>query len=279
VAICGLPPLNGFISEFLLYSASIRSVAGVGASLVGLAAPVLAVTGALAVACFVKVIASVFLGHDRSGAAAGAHECGWSMRAPMLALALPCIVLGVVPTVAAGLLDAAASAWAGALPDALPSLRSLVPFGSLFLVVVAALGAAALAIVALAARARRSGRERTTTWGCGFTNPTARMQYSASSLAQALVQLFRPVMPSVERRPGFSGPFPGPTWFGAHVEDIALHRLLVPLCARIARAFEAVRRLRSGRTQAYILSIIITTIGLMISIAPLRRLVGWLLRK
>src|SRR4030095_1826547 len=87
VAICGLPPLNGFISEFFLYSGAVRALSGGVAGLASLAAPALALIGGLACACFIKVVGCVFLGHPRSEAAMHAHECAWSMRISMLILA------------------------------------------------------------------------------------------------------------------------------------------------------------------------------------------------
>ena len=86
VAICGLPPLNGFVSEFILYLGALRSLQIEGVGLVTIAAPILALIGALACACFVKVVGTVFLGQHRGDAEFTGHECAWSMRAPMLVL-------------------------------------------------------------------------------------------------------------------------------------------------------------------------------------------------
>src|SRR5205085_822011 len=92
-AITGLPPLNGFVSEWLVYLGLFDAVAERGGATWAAipAAVCLAMTGALALACFIKVCGVVFLGLSRSDAAARAHECGWSMRAPMLLLAIPCV--------------------------------------------------------------------------------------------------------------------------------------------------------------------------------------------
>ena len=86
VAICGLPPLNGFVSEFLIYLGLFGTIVpGAGATFAGaaFAAPALALIGALAVACFVKVYGAVFLGTARSEHARHAHESPLFMLGPM----------------------------------------------------------------------------------------------------------------------------------------------------------------------------------------------------
>jgi len=98
-AIAGLPPLNGFVSEWLVYLGLFDAV-GSQSPVVWAAIPaviLLAMTGALALACFVKVCGVVFLGLPRTDAAQRAHESGWFMRAPMLVLATLCVAIGLAP--------------------------------------------------------------------------------------------------------------------------------------------------------------------------------------
>ena len=115
VAICGLPPLNGFVSEFFIYLGLLRTVgihgeaAWAGAALV---VPVLATIGALAVACFVKVFGTVFLGESRSISTHEAHEATASMIVPMALLAMCCIWIGLMPFTLASTLGNAISVWA-----------------------------------------------------------------------------------------------------------------------------------------------------------------------
>ena len=99
VAISGLPPLNGFVSEWLVYLGMFEAANRAGAAALAAipAVVLLAVTGALALACFVKVCGVVFLGAPRSAAADRAHECGWSMRGAMVVLASGCVAIGLVP--------------------------------------------------------------------------------------------------------------------------------------------------------------------------------------
>src|SRR5256885_9970607 len=99
VAISGLPPLNGFVSEWLIYLGLFDATLSRGPSAWAAipAAVLLGVTGALALACFAKVCGIVFLGAPRSSAAARAHECGLAMRGGMVVLAGAWVGLGVSP--------------------------------------------------------------------------------------------------------------------------------------------------------------------------------------
>ena len=99
IAVAGLPPLNGFASEWLIYLGLFDAVASKGPSAWAAlpAAIMLAMAGALALASFLKAGAMVFLGAPRAKAATEAHECGPWMRGPMLALAGVCVVIGLAP--------------------------------------------------------------------------------------------------------------------------------------------------------------------------------------
>ncbi|HEY6002684.1 MAG TPA: proton-conducting transporter membrane subunit, partial [Anaeromyxobacter sp.] len=99
-AISGLPPLNGFVSEWLVYLGfldALRRPSGDLLAFAALGAPVLALVGGLAAACFAKVVGVVFLGTARSAHAEKAHEAPAAMLGPMAALALACAAIGLVP--------------------------------------------------------------------------------------------------------------------------------------------------------------------------------------
>ncbi len=191
VAICGLPPFNGFVCELLVYLGLGRAAIAPGAAWAALPAPVLAATGALAVACFVKVVGVVFLGTPRSTAAANAHEAPATMLAPMALLAALCALLGVAPALVAPALERAAAVWAGAPLDAQP-LAALVPLGW---VSAAALALAALAgllwlAVAPVCRRARARQPALPTWDCGYAAASPRLQYTGSSFADLVTSRF-----------------------------------------------------------------------------------------
>ena len=108
VAISGLPPLNGFVSEFLIFLGAFKGgISTAGAIAVPLLALIagLALIGGLAVACFTKAFGIVFLGEPRSEHVSQAHEAGWTMRLPMLALAAGCVLIGLLAPLVVGSLQ------------------------------------------------------------------------------------------------------------------------------------------------------------------------------
>src|SRR3970282_416224 len=102
LAISGLPPLNGFVSEWLTFQAALQApslASGVLRTIIPIAAPVLAWSAARAAACFVKVYGVAFLGVARSHKVAHAHEVDIGMRAGMGGLAVLCVIFGIFPSV------------------------------------------------------------------------------------------------------------------------------------------------------------------------------------
>jgi len=281
VAICGLPPLNGFVSELLIYLGLFRvagdPVAGPWAA-AALAAPVLAMVGALAVACFVKAYGSVFLGHARSDAAAHVHESPRSMLFAMGGLAAGCVAIGSLPLLVMPALERVAAGW---LPLATPPPRlgALVPWWPLMLANAALLGGGAGAAALLQGHLARRPPVTGITWDCGFALPTPRMSYTASSFAETLVNLFGWLL-----RPRLQGGvgrelFPAAAQFHGRVSDPVLEAWLAPLWAAIRRALQPLRALQQGRVQRYLVYILLTLCLLLLQMVPLgellRRLLGW----
>jgi hydrogenase-4 component B len=258
-AICGLPPLNGFVSEWLVSLGSFRALTGGSSGLATLGAaagaPALALIGALAVACFVKAFSAVFLGTPRSSrAAGGGAEAARSMLAAMAALAFACAVIGLLPDAASRVARSAAGALAGGAERA--PLGSLGAAPALVLGVLAVLGA----WVVLRTRTAAA----TTTWDCGYAAADPRIQYTASSFAGTLVGLFRWAVLPDEHRPRIGGPFPAAgERFESHAPDPVLDRFLLPALAR-GRSFLALARpMQAGRIQAYLLYIVVVLLALL----------------
>jgi hydrogenase-4 component B len=255
MAISGLPPLNGFVSEWLVFLGLFDLVSGRGpAAWTAVPAGVLlAVTGALALACFVKVCGVVFLGLPRSDAAERANECGWLMRAPMLVLGAACVAIGLAPALFWPAVAVACAewqpAWAGAQVPA-----TLFTLGG-FQLAVAAL--ATLAAIALWRRVRGNGLTRAVTWDCGYAAPTPRMQYTAGSFAGIITGWFAWILrPQRHARPP-QGPLPAQASFAERTPETVLERLVEPAGSLVLRLSTAVRRLQHGRLQAYILYLLI----------------------
>ena len=265
VAISGLPPLNGFVSEYLVYLGlfdAAKSQAGAAWIVGGLGAPALALIGALAVACFVKVFGAVFLGEPRSHRVARAHEVDGTMLAPMAALAGGCVVIGLGPALFLPVIARAVRGWAPELAadiGPIASLEWLSVANGLLLGLV--LGAA----VWLAWRARRSLTTRDVgTWDCGYAAPSARMQYTASSFAATIVGLFAFVLRPKTERPVLDEPFPRAARFHTSVPDGVLDRLLLPGLARAGLLMARARRATQGSVHAYLLYMLVAVIAALL---------------
>jgi NADH:ubiquinone oxidoreductase subunit 5 (subunit L)/multisubunit Na+/H+ antiporter MnhA subunit len=264
VAISGLPPLNGFVSELFIYLGLLRTLDSPGASLVQTAAfavPALALTGALAVACFVKVYGMVFLGAPRSESADDAHESGTAMIVPMLVLAGCCTLIGVAPAAVAPLLDRVAADWAGeAIGDV--SLAAAAPLAAISVIaaiLVALFVAGTVLLLALGIRRAPTS----VTWDCGYAAPSARMQYTSSSFAGTLVGLFSWALQPRTHRPRIEGLFPPESEFHSHVDDTVLHKAVWPVTGAVAKLFSRARYLQQGSLQAYLLYILVVIVFLL----------------
>ena len=265
-AISGLPPLNGFVSELLIYVGLFRATtAGTGRLWVAaaLSAAALALIGALAVACFVKVFGAVFLGTPRLKTIAGVHEASWKMTVPMEVLAFLCAFIGLGPLVVAPVLDNAAAIWASEMTGRLSRSAALAPL------LPATVLAVLLVMTLLALGAWLQARTRTApadvgTWDCGFAEPTARMQYTSSSFAQMVVDMFgwalRPIVHVTLPR----GLFPTAGQFTSHVPDTVLDRVLVPGTRATTRGFHWLRWVQRGSVHAYLVYIIATLVWLLV---------------
>ncbi|WP_286350496.1 proton-conducting transporter transmembrane domain-containing protein [Geobacter sulfurreducens] len=267
VAICGLPPLNGFVSEFLIYLGIFREAVhgtGAAAAVTSLAGPALALVGGLAVACFVKVFGVVFLGLPRSEEAARAHEAGRPMLAPMAVLSAVCVVVGLAPAAVAPLLDAAVRSWRPELALTAPALADLAPLGWLMAAAAGTLATVAVLALLYARRLAAAPRGASPTWGCGYLAPTPRMQYTASSFAEMLVRLFGGILRPHGTRPGIRSCAPAPSELHTHVPETVLEHLYLPFITWANGKLAPVRRLQHGRLHLYILYTLITLVTLLL---------------
>jgi hydrogenase-4 component B len=248
--VSGLPPLNGFVSEWLTYlwlfdaSSSERTV--------GLAAIVLATAGAVTVASFVKSGSMVFLGSPRTTPAARAHESGWWMRAPMLVLAAACITIGMGPVLVWSVVTRAVSAWHAewGTPSAPAALVTLGQAHVLLVILVF------LSVVTLYRQTRLNGLRRSVTWDCGYAQPRARMQYSASSFASTVAGWFSWILSpqSINRRP--RGVMPSRALRVSLIPETVLERLVRPAGTLVTQLSGAARRFQHGGLQLYVLYVL-----------------------
>jgi hydrogenase-4 component B len=264
VAICGLPPLNGFVSELLVYLGLVRTALSGQAAWVAAAAPVLAATGGLAVACFVKVCGVVFLGTPRSAAAAQAHESPRPMLASMAVLAAACVALGVAPWLVTPALERAAAVGAGE-PLHGQTLAALAPLRWVSVAAAALIALTALVAAALVPVCRRARRRQPAlpTWDCGYAAASPRLQYTASSFAELITSRFAWALRPRVQAPRVEGPFPAASSFHSRVDDPVLDGLLAPASRAAMRFTASVRALPQGQLQRYILYILVVLVPLL----------------
>jgi hydrogenase-4 component B len=255
VAISGLPPLNGFVSEWLVYLGMFDAVNEPGAALVAAipAIVLLAVTGALALACFVKVCGVVFLGAPRTPVAERAHECGPWMRGPMLSLAAGCVTIGLAPFVFWPALHTAVVSWRGEWSE-VPAPESLTTLG---VVHVSLAVFAMLSAIWLWQRSHQAGWARALTWDCGYAAPTARMQYTAGSFAGIITEWFAWLLRPERHEQRPEGVFPQRAAFHEHTPETVLERVIEPCAWVVMWVAGLARRLQHGRTHAYIFYLIL----------------------
>jgi NADH:ubiquinone oxidoreductase subunit 5 (subunit L)/multisubunit Na+/H+ antiporter MnhA subunit len=268
-AISGLPPLNGFASEFLIYLGALEGAASLGMSA---AVPALAVVaglaliGGLVAALFTKAFGIVFLGSPRDEHAARAHEPGLAMRLPMQILAAGSVAMGVLSPVLVLGLSPLLRDVTGLSADA---VQASLGQGARGLAAVTGCGVGLVAAVAAAAALRRwllAGREVTTsvTWDCGYVGPSPRMQYTGSSFSQPLTHLFEPVLRSRRDVLAVKGFFPRAAAFDTETPDVCRDRHYEPIIRGISRALSSFRWLQHGQVQLYVLYIALTLLVLLV---------------
>ncbi len=257
VAIVGLPPLNGFVSEWTLIRGFLAAAnvgdaprfAGLGAAAVGL-------VGALTLACFVRLGTTVFLGQPRSDEVAAHQDAPGGMVFGFALLGFACLAIGVVPGIAiapalqiAGSVSAVAGGLVADTSIDGATLRAVT-------VMVVSLGLLCTALWGIrAAAGRRRPAVSSATWGCAYAAPTVRMQYTAASFGA-------PVTAAFAIADGFSAAVIRAGADGRR-EDRVLRGFAVPGWQYLTRVALKLRPLQQGRVTTYLQYIIGTVLLLL----------------
>jgi hydrogenase-4 component B len=260
IAICGLPPFNGFVSEFFLYMGFFGEArAAVPAVVLG--APILAMVGGVAVISFVKLYGMTFLGHPRSEQASHGHEAPAAMLVPMTVLALLCLTGGLVPQLFLSLttpLVTTLTPLAATLGDQ-PLQPVWFTIAGVTLLILAA-------VVYGVVRCRSAALPATTgpTWGCGYLAPTPRMQYTGTAFSEILTSLLDGIVRTRIARTAIKGYNPAPAKLSYMPEETILERLIQPLFRVAGIGFAFVRRLQHGQLHIYMVYFFVTLVVLML---------------
>ena len=264
IAICGIPPLNGFVSEFLLYLGFFSQLQATSMTYIVLLAPLLALVGGLAVIAFTKLYSSVFLGVQRKSLATHPHEAGVTMLLPMTVFALLCLVIGLVPQLGQILVSPALAAFMPAVAVAFDPTDYISILGRLSLLGILLLLVALVVALFWRWRLRRAEVTSSTTWGCGYQRATTRMEYTATSFSELAVSVFNGIIRQRIERPALTGIFPAAARCTDLPTETVLDRIVVPLFNLAGLSFTFLRRLQHGQMHVYMLYIFITLFILML---------------
>jgi formate hydrogenlyase subunit 3/multisubunit Na+/H+ antiporter MnhD subunit len=261
LSISALPPLNGFVSEWLTFQAALLSPAleqSVIRSIIPLAAAALAMAGALTAMCFVKVFGIAFLGVPRGDEVTRAQEVGKWEKLGMAWLGFLCIALGLFPVWMIGRMDYITHAlldYSLSLPGVSSHWLWLTPVAAerasysplIFLAVIVAV----VALTFLLVRRIYHGRlRRGPAWDCGFPGLNSRMQDTAEGFAQPVRQVFAPIYETEARLPG---PFDRAPRYHLEVRDRLWRVLYMPVAETAAWCTRLMSRLQGGRIAIYLL--------------------------
>jgi hydrogenase-4 component B len=273
LASAGLPPLGGFVSEWLLLQ-SFLFTPGLPVPLLTMLIPVvaalIALVGALAGYTMVKFFGVIFLGQPREDKLAGAHDAGTWERVGMVWLALGCVALGLLPTQFIQLIDpvtqqlvasglgskVAASGWLLA-----PNSLEQASYGPVIFLL-GILGSFALAYL-LVRRLYHGRMRRSLPWACGFPWGTARMQDTAEGFGQPIRQIFEPFFLMKRDLPT---PFDERPRYRVTIEDHFWRWLYLPivdLANYLARLFG---RMQQGRISVYLLYSFLTLVATLLAV-------------
>jgi len=278
ISISALPPFNGFVSEWLTFQAFLLSPSLPSPLLnllIPMGAALLALTGALAAACFVKAFGVTFLGHWRGHHNPNIKEADWPMRIGMLLSALTCLGLGILPTFVIDWMDALSEQLVGA-----KIASSATGLGWMWLTPIAHdrasysgpivfVGIMAVVVIAyVLLHSRPAAIHRVPIWDCGFEKINQRMQYNATSFSMPIRRIFGFLFSIKEnvRLVSYLGNavFPKRLHYHLRIRDLFWGWLYKPVVKASFWASRQVGRLQQGRIQVYLIYSFVTIIILLV---------------
>ncbi len=279
-AISALPPLNGFVSEWLMFQAILQSPALPQWGLkimIPAAGALLALAAALAVACFVRAYGVTFLSRPRSSAAREAREVDGASLSAMAIPAGLCLAVGILPGLVIDALAPLTQLLVGGRMPAQAELPwlSIIPIAEgrssyngllVFVFVLVSASVAVFAIHRLASRAVR----RAPAWDCGFPEPSPMTQYTGASFAQPIRRVFGTLL--FQAREQVDMPLPGdlrPAGLTVTLRDLAWEWIYLPVAKAINFAADRLNRLQFLTIRRYLSLVFLALISLLVALAVL----------
>ncbi len=269
LSIAGLPPFNGFVSEWLLLQSFLFTPQLPHAfinMLIPLGAAVLALTVALAAYVMVKFYGVIFLGQPREPLLAQAHDANWLERIGLIWLAAGCIAIGVLPQLALRVTGAVAGMLLGNAVAPSASIWTIAPIAPqqasysgliFFLGIIGVVGVTYVTVRILA-----HGRiHRTPAWDCGYPWQTSRMQDTAEGFGQPIRHMFGAFFFMQRELPSPTDTTPR---YRIHIEDRLWRAIYLPIARTVQKVADAVSVMQSGRLAIYLLFSFLTLLGLLV---------------
>ncbi len=258
LAICGIPPFNGFISEFILYTGLYHWLSG--GTLFSMLAAIfsaigLAAIGGLAIICFTKAFGVIFLGTERYSNVGNPKEVSFAQLFPTYLLASVIIMIGIYPTLFIQILSLPVSLYTGTqslltepLQGKLPeTLQSVSKASWILILLIAGIYMVRKYVI------NHSIQKKGSTWGCGYLAPTARQQYTASSFVRTYSKLFGPALLVDKEEEILQGVFPGKVKYHTHAYDKVEKWLIDPILKLNKNFMGRFVFFNNGKLQFYIL--------------------------
>ncbi|OFX84199.1 MAG: hypothetical protein A2W99_00285 [Bacteroidetes bacterium GWF2_33_16] len=258
LAICGLPPFNGFVSEFIIYSGIFNGIHN--ATFLNLMFFIfsifgLVLIGGLAIFCFTKAFGTIFLGSPRHLFHHQPQESSFAKRLPMFLIVILILTIGIFPTVFLKALSLPVSQLTGIksidyLPLETSISKTISQIGYVSLLFIGIVGV----VFFIRKKFTISNQYRmSSTWGCGYIGQTSKMQYTASSFVRNYRKLAEPLFSVHKFKRDLKGVFPGKAWHETHPKDKIEEMFISHPIRQLKHFLNYFSILQSGKPQMYIL--------------------------
>ena len=271
IGICGLPPFNGFISEFLIYSGLIEGVKAQNMNdiiLFSLSLAGLSLIGGLSILTFTKAFGTVFLGNARKKLTIEPHEVSWRMLVPQYVIIAFMLSVSIFPhlylQVIGNVLSGTAKSFVMQQPVEFSNYIFIMQNISIYSIIFIGITGIFFAIRQRALRSRSVVMGRT--WGCSYTAPTSKIQYTGKSFSKTLSKMFNFIV--IERKQykelEAGEIFPKTRKHGSHYHDFFEFRIIHLITNQLIYAANYFKFIQNGRIQSYVLYGIVFIITIFI---------------
>ncbi len=259
LAICGLPPFNGFVSEFIIYGGLFNGI--LGNSFLSILVKIMAILGlaligGLAMLCFTKAFGMVFLGKARIQFKHQLHESHWQSLLPMYLIVLLIIAIGIYPTFFLSLLSKPIHLFTQFMPKEI-IVSKIKNIEMINIIGLYSFGFIILSVIIYFIRRKitiYNKNEIGTTWGCSYIAPNNKMQYNASSFVHNYIKLANPMILFQKNKKQIAGIFPKKSTYKTHSFDKIEEYFINKPLRKINYFFMRFSLKQNGKLQLFILS-------------------------